>query len=342
VRIVVAHSHLDALGGGERVTLELLRRLGQRHDVTLWAGHFRPDATYAGLADFPRRDLAAWEWLGRVPDADVVVTHTFGAHLLALRHPRTLCYVHTLRSIYLRRAARPDLLARRALDRAALRRAGAIATNSAYTAGQIAARYGLRATVIPCGVDATLLDLPEMPGAYALYVGRLAPEKGLERLLAWSAALPLDLALVGDGAPDYVAHLRTLAGPRARWLGPLQGDELRRAYAGARLLAFLPHEEEFGLAALEAQAAARPVVAAREGGLSEIVRDGITGYLVRDQGEFTAAVTRLLADDALCLRLGRAGRALAHAHTWDAMAERVEALCLDLAARQGAAEPARR
>ena len=339
MRIVVAHSQLNALGGGERVALELLRRLGRRHEVTLWAGGYRPSDTYAGLADFPRRDLAAWEWLARVPHADAVVTHTFGAHLLALRHPHTLCYVHTLRSIYLRRADRPDLLARRLLDRAALQRAGGVATNSTYTASRIAATYGRRAEVIPCGADEALFDVSEAPGAYALYVGRLAPEKGLERLLAWSADLPIDLALVGTGPAEYIAHLRALAGPRVRWLGTLQGEELRRAYAGCRLLAFLPHEEEFGLAALEAMAAARPVVAAPEGGLPALVRHGASGYLVRDAQEFAAAVEQLLADEALCVRLGRVGRALARSYTWDAMAERIEALCLELAGRRPSGQP---
>jgi glycosyltransferase involved in cell wall biosynthesis len=339
VRIVVAHSQINALGGGERVALELLRRLGRRHEIALWAGNYRPSDTYAGLADFPRRDLAPWEWLACVPHADAVVTHTFGAHLLALRHPCTLCYVHTLRSIYLQRADRPDLLARRLLDRAALRRAGAVATNSTYTASRIVATYGRRAEVIPCGVDEALFDVSEALGAYALYVGRLAPEKGLERLLAWSADLPIDLALVGAGPADYVAHLKARAGPRVRWLGALQGEELRRAYAGCRLLAFLPHEEEFGLAALEAMAAARPVVAAPEGGLPALVRDGASGYLVRDVSEFAAAVERLLADEALCARLGRVGRALARGYTWDAMAERIEARCLELAARRPSSQP---
>jgi D-inositol-3-phosphate glycosyltransferase len=124
-----------------------------------------------------------------------------------------------------------------------------------------------------------------------------------------------------------------------RWLGPLQGDDLRRAYRDCRLLAFLPYEEEFGLAALEAMAAARPVVATPEGGLPALVRDGTTGYLVRDAGEFAAAVERLLADDVLSTRLGRAGRALARDYTWDAMAERIEARCRQLADRRPGEQP---
>ncbi len=342
MHIVMAHSHLSTFGGGERVTLELSSRLGRRHDITLWAGGFRPGDTYAGLAEFPRRDLSRLDWLWAVPRADAVVAHTFGANLLALRHPRTLCYVHTLRSVYVQRADRPDLIARRLLDRAALGRAGALATNSHYTASRIAQRFGRVPEVVPCGVDPQLFDIAVEPGRYALYVGRLSPEKGVERLLQWSAELPIELVLVGAGSRDYEAHLRRLAGPRVRWLGPLAGDALRQAYAQSRMLVFVPHEEELGLVALEAMAAGRPVVAVPEGGLPELVKDGESGRLVRDREEFAAAVMGFATDEALCVRMGSAGRTTARGYSWDAMADRVEALCLGMMehSRVGPGRPA--
>ena len=331
MRIVVAHSQLNTLGGGERVTLELLRLLSARHEVTLWAGGYRPAATYDELGAFARRDLARWEWLSATPDADAVITHSFGANLLALRHPATLCYVHTLRATYLRHSPRPDLLARRALDALSLRRAGAVATNSAYAATRVERCIGRAVEAIPCGVDARFFAEPVTPGSYALYVGRLAPEKGIERLLRWSAALPLDLMVVGAGDATYVGALRRTAGPRVRWAGPLRGAELRAAYAGCRMLTFLPYREEFGLVVLEAMAAGKPVVAMPEGGIPELVGDGATGLLVANEEAYGAAVRRLLASDALCLRMGQAGRAAAARYRWERMAERIEAMLTRLA-----------
>jgi glycosyltransferase involved in cell wall biosynthesis len=329
VRIIVAHSHLAGLGGGEHCTLELLRYLSRRHAVQLWAGGYRPQATYPELADYPRRDLAPWQWVTARPDAavDAVVTQSFGASLLALRHPQTLCYLHTLRSLYLRGGKRPDLIGRRALDRLVMRRAAMLLTNSAYTASRIERRYGRTAQVVPPGVDAALLALPERVGSYALYVGRIAPEKGIERLLEWSRDLPLPLVLVGDGTPDYVAHVRRLAGARVELRGPLTGVALAEAYTDARFLAFVPHEEEFGLAALEAMAATKPVIAADEGGLSELVRAGKTGFLVRDAETFQAAATTLIHNDAACLRMGRAGREQAQLYTWERFGAQVEQAC---------------
>lgn len=327
MHIVVAHSHLETFGGGERATMELLRRLAKRHDVTLWAGHFDPTATYAELGLFPRRDLATLDWLVLRPDADAVVAHTLGSNLLALRHQRTICYLHTMRSRYAQGGLRPDLFARRRLEYLALRRAHAVLTNSAYAAQRAERLYGLRPEVLPLGANEALFGVPEVVGEYALYVGRLAPEKGIERLLQWSAALPVDLALAGAGEPAYVEHLRQLAGPRTRFLGVLTGEALISAYATCRYFVFVPYAEEFGLAALDALATAKPVIAARDGGLIDLIRDGTTGYLVSTEEEFQTASRRLLADPALCARLGHQARHRARAYSWDLYARDIEALC---------------
>ena len=332
MRIVIAHSQLHTFGGGERCTLELLRRLSSRHDVELWAGGYAPDATYDELRRFPRRDLRSAEWLSAVPEADAVIAHTFGAYLLALRHPRVVSYVHTLRSRYLSGGTRPDLLARRALDRVALRRSVVLATNSEYTAARVSRRYQRPCHVVPPGADDALFALPPRVGCYAVYVGRLAPEKGVERLLRWTSQLPLDLRIAGDGDPRYVACLRALAGPRVRFLGPLKGPHLLDAYADCRFLMFLPHDEEFGMAALEAMAAARPVIATAEGALPALIRQGESGILVRTQAECEAAVTRLLGDEVLCQRLGQQGREAAHNYRWDCYVEQIERLCVALGA----------
>lgn len=322
--------------------VELLKGLSARHEVVLWAGAYDASRTYPELAAFPRVDVPPHGWLTwKAPAADAFVTNAFGAHLLALRHPRSVCYLHTLRSIYLRRAERPDLLVRRALDAAALRRAFAIATNSDFTARHAAARYRRHIDVIPPGVSQSFFEIPAQVGTYALYVGRLAPEKGVERLLRWSASLDMDLLLAGEGGAEYVAHLRSLAGPRVRFSGGVTGRALLDAYGQARFVVLMPHEEEFGMAALEAMAAGKPVIATREGGLSELVEPDTTGIFVADADELRAAALRLCSDDALCRRLGERGRQKARAYTWDRFTSDIERLCLSARDSQSARRRAR-
>jgi glycosyltransferase involved in cell wall biosynthesis len=330
MRVIIAHSRLTTLGGGERATLELLKHLSRHHEVELWTGPYLPEATYPALADFPRRELRTYEWFTLRPETDVVIAESFGAYMLALRHQRTLAYLHTFRSRYLSRSRRPDLLTRRLLDRAAIDCAARLYTNSAYSAAKALALYGREATILPPGVEEHYFTTPVSAGSYALYVGRLAPEKGLERLLSWSRDMPIELVVAGGGDPAYVARLRAIASPRTRFTGPVTGSALDQLYSDCRYLVFLPHGEEFGLAALEAMAAGKPVVAAREGALPELVAHGETGFLVGDAEDLRHATLELLQNDTLCLELGRRGREVALAYTWHHFAEGIELACREM------------
>jgi glycosyltransferase involved in cell wall biosynthesis len=356
MKLVIAHSQLNTYGGGERSTLELLRRLGRRHEVELWTSQYHPEATFPELAEFPRRSLRSYQWLtGIRSDADAIVSQSFGSYLLALWHPRTICYLHTLRSRYLvetpsssgsrnsSNSMRLDLALRRRLDRAAIGRAARLLTNSAYSAGKILERYGKAADVVPPGVsEEYFAAAPAVttPGSYALYVGRLAPEKGVQRLLEWSRSVPLELVVAGAGPPGFLAHLRAMAGPHTTFMGPVSGSALIDLYAGCRYLAFLPDAEEFGLVALEAMASAKPVLATRQGALPELVRDGQTGFLVQSAEEYVAAATRLSSDDNLCRALGEQGRRAALSYSWDTFADAIERACREVA-ESAATRPSR-
>ncbi len=332
MRIAIAQTRLDTFGGGERATLELVRRLSPRHDVTMLVSHYASTRTFPELAQAPLRIVPAVAWLTQPLDFDAIIAQNFGARLLALRHRGVIAYLHTMRSVYLSGDPRPDLALRRALDRRATRRAACLLTNSAFTAMRAEAFYGRAPEVLPLGADEALFALSPRVGAYALYVGRLASEKGVDRLLEWSATTSITLEVVGDGSPGDRARLTPLAGAHARLRGPLTGDALRAMYAGARFFAFTPYAEEFGLAALDAMAAAKPVIAARDGALPALVEDGVTGFLVRDAAEYQHAAERLIAADALCLRMGLAARERAHTFSWDRYARRIEALCEQVAA----------
>jgi glycosyltransferase involved in cell wall biosynthesis len=173
---------------------------------------------------------------------------------------------------------------------------------------------GVDAVVIPNGVR-----LPEEVGAPAeppevLYVGRLAPEKNIDTLL--EAVGDLNIVVAGDGPlRDGV--------PNA--LGAVPHADVERLLERASVVVAPCETEGFGLAAAEAMAFARPVVAAAGGALLELVADGETGLLVppRDAAALRRAVERLLADADLRERLGRAARARARERFgWDGVIER--------------------
>src|ERR1700716_3869266 len=107
MRIILAHSHANTLGGGERAVLELARALLQRHDVRLLLGGFEPRQTYSELASLPHVRFGRLQWPTAHVAADAIVANSFGANLLALRNgPRVAYWVHSTRSVFLQPGAR--------------------------------------------------------------------------------------------------------------------------------------------------------------------------------------------------------------------------------------------
>jgi glycosyltransferase involved in cell wall biosynthesis len=151
-----------------------------------------------------------------------------------------------------------------------------------------------------------------------LYVGRLAPEKTLERLLPMLRALPNShLAFVGAG-PEETMLRRVFAGAPVAFLGSLFGQDLAAAYASADIFALPSSTESLGLAAIEAMASGLPVIGADRGGIPDIVLDGETGLLFDpDQpASLVRSATMLTADAGLRRQMGDAGLARARAWSW--------------------------
>jgi glycosyltransferase involved in cell wall biosynthesis len=199
------------------------------------------------------------------------------------------------------------------LVRSLLRPAAAVICVSETLAATVR-EAGIDAIVIPNGVRIPDEVRPPVTPPEVLYVGRLSPEKNIDTLL--EAVGDLNLVVAGDGP------LRDRV-PNA--LGSVPHAEVERLFERASVVVAPCEREGFGLAAAEAMAFGRPVVAAAGGGLLDLVADGETGLLVppRDAPAMRAAVERLLGDPGLRERLGRAGRELARErYGWHGVIER--------------------
>lgn len=150
-------------------------------------------------------------------------------------------------------------------------------------------------------------------GGYALFLGRLVPEKGVLTMLdAWhSLGAQLPLKIVGDGplAPQVAAAARETLGVEA--LGWRSHEEVLKLLQGARLLVF-PSEwpETFGLTLIEAYACGVPVVASNFGSAASLVEHGVTGRHFRagDAGDLAAQVNWLLDHPGVYAEMRRAAR----------------------------------
>ncbi len=128
-----------------------------------------------------------------------------------------------------------------------------------------------------------------------LYVGRLSAEKEIERIKFILEAIPnARLALVGDG-PHRQALEKHFAGTNSYFVGYLAGTELASAFASADAFIFPSRTETLGLVLLEAMAAGCPVVAARSGGIPDIVTDAVNGYLFEPEADVQSAIAATIS-----------------------------------------------
>jgi phosphatidylinositol alpha 1,6-mannosyltransferase len=180
------------------------------------------------------------------------------------------------------------------------------------------------------------------PGGELLvgYVGRLATEKRVD-LLAQVSELPgVRLVIVGSGPAD--ASIRR-AVPAATYLGQRRGEELATIYASLDVFVHAGPHDTFGQTLQEAAASGLPVVAPAAGGPLDLVRDGVTGFLVRpsDAGALAHAVARLAGDPVLCAAQGLAAREMVLSRSWPVMCDELlahyEAVLQDWAARRAVA-----
>lgn len=191
--------------------------------------------------------------------------------------------------------------------------------------------------------------LPE-DGRMLLFVGRIQPLKGLEVAIGALAELAdrcPDAFLVVVGGPsgpagdaevermhELVAHLGLA--DRVRWVPPQAHELLSTFYRAADVVVVPSRSESFGLVALEAAACGIPVVASSVGGLTSLVDDGRTGFLVegRDPAAFAACIGDVLTDPVLAAALGRRAAIRAQGYTWSIAAARLRRLYGDLTSRQ--------
>ncbi len=184
----------------------------------------------------------------------------------------------------------------RAWDTLAARRVDAYVANSDVTRRRIHRYFGREAAILAPPVE-TGRFAPGTVGDHYVVLSELMRHKRIDVAVEAFTRLGLPLVVIGKG-PD-AARLKALAGPTVHFAGRLDDGEVTATLASAKALV-VTAAEEFGIAAVEAQASGRPVIALREGGVLETVLEGETGvfYDTVDADCLAAAVR---AFDALAV-----------------------------------------
>lgn len=159
------------------------------------------------------------------------------------------------------------------------------------------------------GIEVERFPYAERGGDYLLYIGRMAPEKGVHDAIAAARAAGVRLVLAGVVHPGAAGYWDEIITPALRaggveYVGPVGHEEKCRLLADALgLVHLVVAEEAFGLTIAEAMACGTPVLGTRQGSIPELVVDGLTGVIVDDPADAGRAVLRLAdCDRAACRR----------------------------------------
>ena len=306
-------------------------------------------------SDHPADAVHANYWLSGV--AGHAIKHELGLPLLSTFH--TLARVKADAGLWEGEAA-----VRAEAEAAVIGCSDAVLASCAVEAIQLEALYGAdpaRLEIVPLGVETAFFSPGDraqarraagLPRGVPLLacVGRIQPLKGFDVAIR-------ALGLLEDRVPD--AHLVIIGGPsgpegeaeaqrlrtlvqafglkdRVHMLAPQPHELLSTFYRAADLVLVPSRSESFGLVALEAGACGTPVVASAVGGLTTLVDDGVTGFLVetRDATAFAGAAAAILGDPMLAAAMGDAAARRATRYTWPATAARLRRLAIDLTSRE--------
>ena len=214
-----------------------------------------------------------------------------------------------------------------ALDPGAIARFGAI---SAAVAG--------RDGYFPPGADVFVAHPPtglaglgpHEGGRWLFTASRLDHPKRIDLLIRAMGLVrsKVELRIAGSGPASNELRALAAGDPRITFHGRVGTDTLTALYAGARAVAFVPHEEDFGLVTLEAMRAGKPVITASDsGGTAELVSHGKTGLVAEPTPEaLAAAIDELWSNRRAAKRMGRAGLERARQVTWDGLVHELEAV----------------
>ena len=162
------------------------------------------------------------------------------------------------------------------------------------------------------GIEMARFTSNPIAGSYLAFFGRIHRDKGLVAAITVANETGLPLRIAGI-VQDELYFKREIAphldGERVQYIGPVQAEDRSSFLGGAlALLHLIDFEEPFGLSVIEAMACGTPVIAFDRGSMSEIIDEGITGFVVTDVMGASDAVGRAREIDRHTVRIEAARR----------------------------------
>ena len=350
MNIAIIIPEMVSLGGGQRTVYELSKIWQKKHDVTIYTLFYNPASwTIDNIVYLKEKDRIESAFNLYAPfeirklekitqNHDIYNSHLFPANWFGKKpqawyahDPPRLLYdlredVLESLKVWQRPVLSAYLSFLTCLDqKKTLKNVDSYIGNSKFCANYLEEVYGIKADYIYPGVDIKAFKVKKPRTKNILTVNRLNKIKRVDTCIHAMKYICYEfpdakLRIVGSGPEE--GNLKKLAkelnlDKNISFLGSLSENELIKEYENCYAVVFTPKREPFGLVPLEAGAAEKPVVAVDESGCKETVVNGKTGFLVEPNPKSIARATiKLLKDEKLAWRMGRAGRKRAEKFTW--------------------------
>jgi glycosyltransferase involved in cell wall biosynthesis len=306
---IVFHDYLQVNGGAERLVIVLSAGLGK---CKLAVSAMYPDFLESGdvhgidcvvlakhLHQIPRIPRALLAFLGTGPETTNIDWAIYSGVYAPLavasqKRGKKIFYCHTPPRFafdwepqYLQRAMpvfRPLLRLAIAVYRQAylnaVRRMDVVITNSHHVQDRFKRATGLDSQVIYPPIDTARFQWKGQ-GDYYLSLGRLEPNKRIDRVIEAFLRMPEKKLVVASGGSELEA-LKRLANDASNihFTGWVDDEGLATLIGLSIACIYIPRDEDFGMSTVEAMAAGKPIVGVNEGGLKESMIDGVTGLLL--------------------------------------------------------------
>ena len=357
--IALYHPWLKEKGGAEKVVLEIAER--SKHDITIYTLFYDKEKCFKQFQNlevvelrgrepegYVRKGLefALGSVLAEIPsDHDKLLVSEAGmGSLVTLRNDiEAYCYCHTPFRVFLpefsetyKKEITPVLrpffgIMKKTYDffeKKAWNSFEKVIANSKTTKKRIIEK-GLASEVEVVHPGADIDNNGESYEKYFLYPSRFRRYKRQDLAVeAFKQADLEDFKLVLAGSAqeeDYVEELRDKATENIEIKTDVPGDEWEALYANCYSVLFLAENEDWGIIPVEAGSYSKPVIAVDEGGPSESVIDGETGYLVEASPEKIAEkMEELASDSGKVEEMGKKGREQSKKYSWANFAEKID------------------
>lgn len=337
-RILLKKGVTLGIGGTELQSYNLAKRLGKKHNVTVFTRR------YMGLPLEERREGFAVKKFRTIKIPCIVFISHILSSLILIRKNRPdilQCMMLTPNGLvgvlakklfgvrfvpwvrggdwYLTRGG---FLGRRIISYV-IRNSPIILVQTEKIMREILEEFpGKRIEVIPNGVD---IKKDRSSGDKIVYIGNLSERKGVEYLIEAMKGVDAELLVVGDGPKRL--YLESIAGDNVRFVGRASHDEVGNYFKKAKIFV-LPAKKGEGLpnVILEAMTFGIPVVSTNIAGISDVVEHGKTGFLVnpRDSTGLRKYIKRLLDDDRLRREMSSNCLIEVRKYSWESMIKRLE------------------